>query len=71
MREAICRENIRLASVDSHVRVTGIISAMPGYAYPLELSLPLEAKEILSIAISRDYQESPIWDWAGELLRAA
>lgn len=69
-RPELCKENLALGPVDAtHVRVLGIIAAKPDFAYPLEKAHYLIDKPFLSTVSA--YQESPIWDWAGELLAQA
>ncbi|MBW4485055.1 MAG: hypothetical protein KME14_21165 [Tildeniella torsiva UHER 1998/13D] len=69
-RPELNKNNLALGSVDAtHVRVLGIIAAKPDFAYPLEKAHYLRDRPFLSTANA--YQESPIWDWAGELLAQA
>lgn len=63
-------DRLTLGSVDAiHVRVYGVVAAKPDYAYPLETAHYLKDKPFLTEC--SPYQESPIWDWAGELLAQA
>lgn len=69
-RPVIDKERLTLGSIDStHVRVLGIIAAKPDFPYPLEKAHYLRDKPFLSTVSA--YQESPIWDLAGELLAQA
>lgn len=69
-RPVPAKDRLALGSIDScHVRVLGIIPAVPNFPYPLETAHRLKHKNFISTV--SDYQESPIWDWAGELLAQA
>jgi hypothetical protein len=69
-RPVLTKEQLALGPIDScHVRVLGVIPAIPDFAYPLETAHPLKLKNFISTV--SDHQESPIWDWAGELLAQA
>lgn len=69
-RPALTKDQLTLGPVDScHVRVLGIVPHLPTFPYPLEKAYSLTDRPFLSEA--SDYQESPIWDWAGELLAKA
>lgn len=69
-RPVLDKEALTLGPIDAtHVRVLGLIPAKRDYAYPLERAHHLSDRPFLSIVST--YQESPIWDWAGELLAKA
>ena len=69
-RPVLAKEHLALGPIDScHIRVLGIISAKPDYPYPLARSLYITDRPVLHTAST--YQESPVWDWAGELLARA
>jgi hypothetical protein len=70
MDHLISQGQLALGPIDStHIRVRGIIAAKPDFPYPLEKAHYLMDKPFLSTV--SDYQDSPIWDWAGELLAQA
>jgi hypothetical protein len=68
--DLVSKEQLTLGPIDgTHVRVLGLIAAKPDFAYPLEKAHYLSDKQFLSTATA--YQDSQIWDWAGELLAQA
>jgi hypothetical protein len=69
-RPVPAKERLTLGAIDSrHIRVLGIIAAIPQFPYPLETAHSLKHKNFIDTVSA--HQESPIWDWAGELLAKA
>jgi hypothetical protein len=67
MSHYIDKQRLALGEIESNtIKVHGLIAAMPQFAYPLPRSFRLVDKPYLHIA--QAYQESPVWDWVGDLL---